>query len=128
LHSIKRPHCHVCEAPKLSIAERNSLSWQLRDYRLYFQKMILVTQGDEMGRREARHYVDNQALQSSEGVIWNLKCISLTTIIVPDIHHPVYFSMLKHSMDWVTSFFKQHSRIDKFNQLWAMMPPYPGFA
>jgi len=31
-------------------------------------------------------------------------------------------------MDWVTSFLQQHSRIDKFNQLCAMMPPYPGFA
>jgi hypothetical protein len=90
--------------------------------------MILVTQGDETGRRDARHYVDDKALRSSEGVIWNMKCIPLTTIIVPDIHHPVYISMLKHSMDWVTSFLKQHSRIDKFNQLWAMLPPYPGFA
>jgi len=31
-------------------------------------------------------------------------------------------------MDCLTSFFKQHSMIDKFNQLWAIMPPYPGFA
>jgi hypothetical protein len=36
--------------------------------------------------------------------------------------------MLKHLMDWVTSFLEQHARIDKFKQLWAMMPPYPGFA
>ena len=48
------------------------------------------------------------------------------TIIVPDILHTVYLGMLKHLMDWVTSFLEQHSRIDKFNQLWAMMPPYPG--
>jgi len=29
-------------------------------------------------------------------------------------------------MDWETSFLEQHSRIDKFNQLLAMMPPNPG--
>jgi len=57
-----------------------------------------------------------------------MKCISLTTIIVPDILHTIYLGMLKHLMDWVTSFLEQHSRIDKFNQRWVMMPPYPGFA
>ena len=47
LHSIKQPHCPVCEEPKLSFGEGNSSSWRLRDYRLYFKIMILATQGDE---------------------------------------------------------------------------------
>ena len=128
LHSIKQPHCPVCEAPKSSFGEGNSSSWQLRDYRLYFQKMILATQGDETERWEARQYLEDRAVGTSEGVFWNMKCISPTTIIVPDILHTIYLGMLKHLMDWVTSFLEQHSRIDKFNQLWAMMPPYPGFA
>ena len=34
LHSITQPHCPVCEAPKSSLGEGNSSSWQLRDYRL----------------------------------------------------------------------------------------------
>jgi len=34
--------------------------------------------------------------------------------------------MLKPLMDWVMSFFEQHSMIDKFNKLWVMIPPYPG--
>jgi hypothetical protein len=57
-----------------------------------------------------------------------MKCIAPTTIIVPDILYTFYLGMLKHLMDCVTSFLEQHSRIDKFNQLWVMMPPYPGFA
>jgi len=36
--------------------------------------------------------------------------------------------MLKHWMDWVLSVLEQNSRIDKFNQVWVMMAPYPGFA
>jgi hypothetical protein len=56
-----------------------------------------------------------------------MKCIPLMTIIVPDILHNMYLGMVKHWMDWVMSFLEQYSRIDKFNQLWAMMPPYPGF-
>jgi len=90
--------------------------------------MILATQGDESERQEARHYLGNLAVGTSEGVLWNMKCISLMTIIVPDILHSVYLGMLQHLMDWVTSFLEQHSRINIFNQLWAMMPPYPGFA
>jgi len=90
--------------------------------------MILATQGDETERREARQYLEHQAVWTSEGVLKNMKCISPTTIIIPDILHTIYLDMLKHLMDWVMSFLEQHSRINKFNQLWAMMPPYPGFA
>ena len=128
LHSIKQPHCPVCEAPKLSFGEWNSSSWQLRDYRLYFQTMILATQGDETERREARQHLEDRAVGSSEGIFWNMKCLSPTTMIVPDIPHTIYLAMLKHLTDRETSFLEQHSRIDKFNQLWEMMPPYPGFA
>jgi hypothetical protein len=90
--------------------------------------MILATQGDETERWEARQFLEDGAVRTSEGVFWNMKCISPTTIIVPDILHTVYLGMLKHLMDWVTSFLEHHSRIDQFNKLWAMMPPYPGFA
>jgi hypothetical protein len=50
------------------------------------------------------------------------------TIIVSDILHTVNLGMLKHLMDWVTSFLEQHSRIAKFNQLGAIMSPYSGLA
>jgi len=36
--------------------------------------------------------------------------------------------MRKHLMDWVMSFLEQHSKINKFNQLWTMIPLYRGFA
>jgi hypothetical protein len=128
LHSIKQRHCHVCEEPKSSFGEGNSLSSQLRDTQLYFPTMILTTQGDETERREARLYLDAQAVGTSEGDFRNIKCISLMTIPVPDVLHTVYLGMLKHLMGWVWSFVKQHSRINKSNQRWAKMPPYPGFA
>jgi hypothetical protein len=54
--------------------------------------------------------------------------ISSTTIMESDILHTVCLGILQLLMDWVMSFLEQHSRMDKFNQLWAMMPPYPGFA
>jgi len=63
MHLIKQPHCPVCEAPKLSFGEGNSFLWQLRGYWLYFQKIILATQGDKTERREAIQYLSN----------WNLR-------------------------------------------------------
>jgi len=54
--------------------------------------------------------------------------ISPTTSNVPDVLHTVYLGMIKHLMDWIPSILEQHSRIARFNQLWARMPPYPGFA
>jgi len=90
--------------------------------------MILVTHGDETERQEARQYLEDQVVGTSAGVFWNMKFISSKTNVIPDIHHAVYLGMPKYLMHWVTSFLEPHSRIDKFNQLWEMMPPYPGFA
>jgi hypothetical protein len=90
--------------------------------------MILATQGDETDKPEARPDVKDQVVGTSEGIFWNMNCISPKTSIVPDILHTVYLRLLQHLIDWVTSFLKQHTRIDKFNHLWAMMLPYPGFA
>jgi hypothetical protein len=61
--------------------------------------MILATLGDEMERQEARQYLEDGAVGTSEGVFWNMKCISPTTIIVSDILHTVYLSMRKHLID-----------------------------
>jgi len=57
-----------------------------------------------------------------------MQWITPTSNIVPDFLHTVHHGMLKNLMNWVTSFLNHHSRIDKINQLWAMMPSYPGFA
>jgi len=35
--------------------------------------------------------------------------------------------MLTYLMDRVTFWLEQHSRIEEFNQLYNMMPPYPHF-
>jgi len=124
---IKPTHCPVCEAPKLSVGKVSSSSWQLWDYWLYFQQMVLGTHKDETERREARHYLQDCAVGTSDGVFWDMECISPTTIIVPDFPHTMYLGMLKHLIDWVTFFLKQHRRIGRFNQLRPMMPRYPGF-
>jgi len=99
LHSTKRPHCPGCNAPKSSFGASNASLSQFAVDRLYFQKMILAMQGDETERPEARHYLDDQAVRTSEGIFWNMKSISPTTIILPDILLTICLGLSKHLMD-----------------------------
>jgi len=50
LLSIEQPHCLAWEAAKSSFWDGNLSSWQLRDYWLCLQKMILTTQEDQTER------------------------------------------------------------------------------
>lgn len=89
--------------------------------------MILVTQQDETVRQEARQYLEDRTVGTTEGVFWIMEYISTRTIIVPNIDDTIHLGMLKPSMDWVMTSLKQRSRIDKFNQFWAIMLAYFGF-
>jgi len=89
--------------------------------------MILVTKRDQTKRWEARQYKENWGVGNSYSMVCNMKCILPRTVIIPDICCNVHLGMHNHLMDWVTSFLGQHSRIDNFNQLGALLPQYPGF-
>jgi hypothetical protein len=128
LHALKLLYCNMCDALKSSFREWNSLSWQLRDYWQYFQKMIRVTEGVEWERSEAQQYLNGQAVGITENIFWDMRGLSQTTSIVPDSLHTIYLGMLKHVMVWVISFHKQHSRNNKFNKLAVIMSRYPRFA
>jgi len=128
LRTIKLHHWVAFKAPNFVFGDGNSWSWPFRDYWPYFERMILVTQGDETERLEARHYLEHRAVGTSEGVFRNMKCISWSTIVLPNDLHTLYLGMIMYLMDWAMSFLEQHFKIDEFNQHWALMPPYPGFA
>jgi len=126
LHLFKQPHCPACLAPKWSFAEGNSSSLQLRYYMLYFQKIILATQGDEMERQQARHYLEEEVVGSSKGVVWKIKCISLMSSVISHLLPTIYLGMFTHFINSVHTFREHHSRIDTFKHCWAMIPAYSG--
>jgi len=128
LHSIKQPHSSPCKALKSSFGEGNSSLRQAKDYWLYYWMIILTSEGDEIERWKTRQYQEDWAVAILEGIFWIMKCISQATIMVPDTVHTVYHCIIKHLMDWIMCLLQHHSRIDKFNQHWVMIPPYPGFA
>jgi len=55
--------------------------------------MIFMTHGDETERWEARQDLEDPVVGTSEGIFWNMKCISPTTIMVPNILHIIHLSM-----------------------------------
>jgi hypothetical protein len=83
--------------------------------------MTIAFQGDETEIRNVTQYLEDSTVGPSESAFRNIKCISQPNIIVPNI-------IIYPFMEWATSFLKYHSKIDNFNQLWAIMPPYPGFS
>jgi hypothetical protein len=68
INTIKQHYGLILEAPKSSVWAESSLSLQLKDHWLHFKKMILVTQWNQLEIQEARKYLDNQAVGTSEGI------------------------------------------------------------
>jgi hypothetical protein len=90
--------------------------------------MILLTQGDETEGSEARQYWERRGVATSAGILYNINCICPTTTLVLKILHTIYLRIFMHLMALATYFLEQHSRINKFNQHWALIPPYPGIS
>jgi hypothetical protein len=90
--------------------------------------MIQATRFDNQDQNHARDYLTERSIATTEGVFWNMKSVSLHTLIVPDVLHTIYLGILKHLMEWIVPFLEFHKQIDRFNDLWAIMPYYPGFA
>jgi hypothetical protein len=68
LQSIQLLHCTLCIALKSSCGEQNSSSWKLQVTWLYSHMIILAPQGDMTEGREARQYLEHQAVGTSKGV------------------------------------------------------------
>lgn len=130
LHSIQSGFCHVCEAPKSSFGSTISAPAPYRDYPDYFQRLIQANNpADSKEEREAAiQYLTERGARTREGVFWAFECFDWTSALVPDVLHTIYLGLLKHLMDWLVPFLEHHKRMTVFNQLWSLMPPYPGFS
>jgi hypothetical protein len=57
---------------------------------LYIHILILTTQAHETQRQEATYNLQDLSVRITEGVFWDMKCISRTTIILPELLHTIY--------------------------------------
>jgi hypothetical protein len=59
---------------------------------------------------------------------WGMPRVNPYDLNKPDILHNIYLGMLKHMMEWVQGFLKNHYRLEEFDKGWASIEPYPGLA
>jgi len=128
LRSVNLPYYPVSSVLILSFADGNLTSWQFWHNPLHVYMIILSTQGDETRTGEVWHHLDEKVVGTTKSNISNMKCISETTSIVPDIQHTIDLDMLNHLMHRVTSILEQHPRIDSCKQLFMILSLCPGFA
>ena len=130
LHSIQSGFCQVCEAPKNSFGSVRNTAAPHRDYPDYFQRLVQAN-NPTLNKDEkdvAIQYLTERGARTTEGVFWALRCFDWTSALVPDVLHTIYLGLLKHLMDWLVPFLEHHNRMEAFNRLWSIMPPYPGFS
>jgi hypothetical protein len=90
--------------------------------------MIQATQFDNQDQNHAHDYCMDRGLATMQDILRNMKYISLHTLIIPDVLHTIHLGILKYLMKWIVPFLELYKHIDRFNDLWAIMPHYPGFA
>ena len=56
-------------------------------------------------------------------ILWHLDCVT-SDLPKPDLLHTMQIGMLKHLLQWLHEFLKQHKRLDKFNDIWLSVPAY----
>ena len=68
------------------------------------------------------HYTCHGVHQGSN-VLWYLDCI-VSDLPKPDLLHTMQLGMVKHLLRWLQDFLKQHKRLEAFNNIWLLVPPY----
>jgi hypothetical protein len=53
-----------------------------------------------------------------------LPACTVSDLPKPDLLHTMHLGMLKHLLEWLQSFLKDHGRLERFNNLWLSVPSY----
>jgi len=62
-----------------------------------------------------------------QNIFHRLERVSASDLYKPDMLHTLYLRLFKHMMDWIKGFLKKHGRLQAFDDIWKVLPPYPGF-
>ncbi|KAH0604492.1 uncharacterized protein H6S33_006869 [Morchella sextelata] len=130
--------CPKCEIPvnRLGEYEAEPLKTYPRDqdeykrmYRQYRALKVLEnpTRDERRELKTLTKWFDSRGLRPLYNPFWNLPFVQAYDLHKQDMLHVVYLGILKHLMEWLEDFLKEHGRLDEFNAIWTRMPPYPGF-
>lgn len=118
LHNIKNGVCYWCECPQGEMGDlsRRKDQHPLRDHTLYRQL-------SERNTPESIASLKQHNVNPGFNILWYLDCVT-SELPKPDLLHTMQIGMLKHLLQWLHEFLKQHKRLDKFNDIWLSVPAY----
>jgi hypothetical protein len=115
IYHIKKNSCPLCEIRFDDLG--SGRLGRLRDY-LHYKELF---DGDQLHELEA---VDVQPVPNS--LFWKIDHVISSNIWKPDKLHVILLGILKHLMEWLDRFLKDHNRKQSFDAVWKTIDPYPG--
>jgi len=123
LHGLKSNACAKCEVPTHEL-QTNAKNYETRDnsgcqrYKPEIQNAGLESDDD---------HVMCDYLGIGQNIFHRLDRVSASDLYKPDMLYIIYPGLFKPMMDWIEGFLKKHGRLLAFDDVWAALPPYPGF-
>ena len=122
LHNLACNCCRKCEVDPQSLVELQR--FPPRDHTIYQQMIANYKRAQDHSQITHLAAVGLKVLTNG---LWRLPCIRLSENHKLDLLHTVYLGLVKSLLAWITSFLKQHCRLNPFGYIWRSIPPYPGF-
>ena len=129
LQNLKNNSCPQCEVPQEELGNSPAalgtpMRYPPRNHCRYQQ---LAKKYHDMG--EVRHIETpaEKGIKSLFNAFWALPRVNPSELPKPDLLHTIYLAILKHLMEWVQDFLKEHNRLDRFDRAWSSMGAHPGF-
>jgi len=125
LHGLKSNACPTCEMPPGELGT-NIKNYRARDYARYERYGY---ENRFPGSKSDGTHVKFRGLGINLGqnLFHGLHRVSAPDLHTPDMLHTVYLVLFKHMMDWIQAFLKKHGRQQAFDDVWKVLPQYPGF-
>jgi len=115
--------CPKCEVPTHELGT-NARSHRTSDYARY-QRYKLENQNS--GSESNHDHIMCHNLAIGQNIFHSLDLVSASDLYQPKMLNTIYFGLFKHMIDWIEGFLKKHGRLQAFDDVWKVLPPYPGF-
>jgi len=114
LHGIYATRCPICESPqdKLGCFQEYPLC-NAQQYQSWID-----------GSDKESLY--NKGVKLVQNALWSLQDAVPHQLIRSDILYTMLLRNLQHLIDWITEFLEYHNRLPAFNNVWSLLPCYPG--
>ncbi|KAH0605631.1 uncharacterized protein H6S33_004853 [Morchella sextelata] len=112
LQNTSTSSCPRCEVDFHSLGStRRSL---LRDHEDYLERVKLFRENSRNLRPV--EYLIASSVKTLFNAFWGMPRVNPYDLNKPDILHNIYLGMLKHMMEWVQAFLKNHNRLEEFDK------------